>query len=340
MAHPSLLFLTRLVEERIRDFRSLVDYELLHVRKATPLSAEEKDRLRGAFYGCLIGDALGLPHERGKVPYTGVILPHTHRSRFQGNRQFAHGQFSDDGELMIALLGALVRGNGKYTREKAIKAYLEWANSGNPCMGRNTRELFHGVKTVAGYEKRFRKNFPTPEASEKAQSNGALMRCFGLVLVWLCDETVGEEALKTDVYLSNPSTTCLVRELIYVRVCLQLVRGETPDLPPFRELIVTGADKGWVVYAQELAFQSLRFDSFQAGIDWVIQQGGDTDTNAAIAGVLLGAKFGYQAMLREEKTRENLHIVKEVDMSTSQVPRPREYSAKQGSEWLEQLMEL
>ncbi len=342
---------TRLVNERLRDFRELVERKFSRELRTEPLTPQEKDRLRGAFYGCLIGDALGLPHERdrhSKVPFTGVIQPHVHYSRFHGSRILAHGQFSDDGEMMIALLGALVKGEGKYKREHALQAYLEWANSGIPFMGKNTRQLFHGVKTVAGYEKRYEKNFPTPESREKAQSNGALMRCFGLGLILLRarEKTDVGKAIHTDVCLTNPSGVAVSREVLYLYALMYLVQGkeiEADRVSAFaadKEIMVTGSDKGWVMYAEELARRSLRFDSFQTGVEWVIRQGGDTDTNGAIAGVLLGAKFGYEAMKREEKTRKNLHIVEEVDMSTSQIPRPREYSAQQGREWLEKLMEM
>lgn len=39
--------------------------------------------------------------------------------------------------------------------------------------------------------------------------------------------------------------------------------------------------------------------SFEDGILQIIHEGGDADTNAAVAGAMLGAKFGYSAMPRE-----------------------------------------
>ncbi|MFO0966748.1 MAG: ADP-ribosylglycohydrolase family protein [Gemmataceae bacterium] len=36
--------------------------------------------------------------------------------------------------------------------------------------------------------------------------------------------------------------------------------------------------------------------SFAEGIDWIVHEGGDADTNAAVAGALLGARHGFSAI--------------------------------------------
>ena len=42
---------------------------------------------------------------------------------------------------------------------------------------------------------------------------------------------------------------------------------------------------------------------------WVIKKGGDTDTNACIAGQLLGAMLGESALLKEGVTKTNADYV-------------------------------
>jgi ADP-ribosylglycohydrolase len=55
--------------------------------------------------------------------------------------------------------------------------------------------------------------------------------------------------------------------------------------------------QGWVLLAlQNAFFQLIHAQSFEDGIVSTIAQGGDTDTNAAIAGALLGAAFGSEAI--------------------------------------------
>jgi hypothetical protein len=54
---------------------------------------------------------------------------------------------------------------------------------------------------------------------------------------------------------------------------------------------------GWVLIALQNAFyQLLHAPSLQAGVVETVRSGGDTDTNAAIAGALLGAVHGREAV--------------------------------------------
>src|SRR5262249_44626135 len=58
--------------------------------------------------------------------------------------------------------------------------------------------------------------------------------------------------------------------------------------------------QGWVVVAFQNAFyQLLHAASFEDGVVATVRAGGDTDTNAAICGALLGAVYGVQAIPRQ-----------------------------------------
>ena len=55
--------------------------------------------------------------------------------------------------------------------------------------------------------------------------------------------------------------------------------------------------QGWVLIALQNAFyQLLHADNFVSGLSDTVMRGGDTDTNAAIAGALLGAVHGRDAV--------------------------------------------
>ena len=57
--------------------------------------------------------------------------------------------------------------------------------------------------------------------------------------------------------------------------------------------------EGWVLIALQNAFyQLLHAANFEEGVVATVMAGGDTDTNAAIAGALLGAVYGRQAVPR------------------------------------------
>ena len=58
-----------------------------------------------------------------------------------------------------------------------------------------------------------------------------------------------------------------------------------------------GDDRGYVLRTIEIAFSALASaTSFEDGVVAVVARGGDTDTNGAVAGALLGAKFGKRAI--------------------------------------------
>ena len=69
-------------------------------------------------------------------------------------------------------------------------------------------------------------------------------------------------------------------------------------------------------------------DIFAEGIDEVVRLGGDTDTNGAIAGALLGALLGHGEMSARARTRENMVALLEADVSPGaagvDMPRPPE----------------
>jgi ADP-ribosylglycohydrolase len=73
-----------------------------------------------------------------------------------------------------------------------------------------------------------------------------------------------------------------------VRARIERGASRTPD-----QLRVDGDDQGFVLHTVELAFSALASAAnLEEGLVSVVARGGDADTNACVAGALLGAKFG------------------------------------------------
>src|SRR6266496_3416945 len=141
------------------------------------------DKIKGMLIGLALGDALGAPHEfkyNNSLEYTGKLI-HKVRlfDRFHGDTIFEVGSVTDDTQMTLVLANQMIA-DGGYNRENMILAYEKWAAT-SKMMGKNTRELFKGVKTVKGYQNRYNKKFSAPE-NEWTQSNGSLMRCSPLVI--------------------------------------------------------------------------------------------------------------------------------------------------------------
>jgi ADP-ribosylglycohydrolase len=75
-----------------------------------------------------------------------------------------------------------------------------------------------------------------------------------------------------------------------VREALQAARDDGPP-------VCDQGSEGWVKIAlQNAFFELLHAESLEAGVVATVRRGGDTDTNAAIAGALLGAVHGREAV--------------------------------------------
>lgn len=303
------------------------------------------DKVRGMFMGAFLGDALGAPHEfraNTKTPYTGKLEHKAFMiSQYQGRKELQIAQVSDDSEMTLALLRTLIHDHG-YNRDNVIMSYLRWANSGGWMLGKNTRALLKGVKTLRGYNTRISKILDLP-ISERSQSNGAMMRCSPLALLY--DNTPVVE----DVKLTNPNPVCIDCNLVYIsalRLALQGVDGatifntiqtlaQTDEVKAVltqvekREERNIAENKGWCLNALWCAMMTITsFTNYSEAMNWIItsQKGSDTDTNACISGALLGAILGFENLQLETLTSENIQILLNVDTNTGSTPRPLEYS--------------
>jgi len=284
-----------------------------------------KDRINGMIVAHALGDALGAPHEfNSKVAYTGKLEHEiVINTRFQGQRVEKVGSITDDTQMAFTLLNTiyLVR---RYDSEFVTYTYISWANSGVKSMGRNTRALFKGITTLNGFYKRYERLVMEVDINERTQSNGSLMRAYPLAL--LDDE---EDAL-LDCHITNSNPINEDCSRLYYRILRKLLHEKSKkniveflkeykpvdkviqeaidDALAKKERKVSGRNNGWVVIALYVALYAyLHFDNYTDAYRWIIELRGDTDTNAAIAGALLGAKFGYQKLLKEQK--KNLMVL-------------------------------
>jgi ADP-ribosyl-[dinitrogen reductase] hydrolase len=308
------------------------------------------DRFLAVILGHTVGDVLGMPYEFSRKKsqdlenYDG--LPHTTvRNTRQGRRETALGQGSDDTQMAIALLATIVRGRGEYSAELAAQAYLDFT-AHSAFLGKNTRELFGGIKTTKTYYERHAARFPSGGDWRKwSQGNGHLMRAYPLVL---CPGSA-----EADCSLTNPAPICIAWTKLYIHL-LQAVLAADPEAydpaaisasvaEKARELAessgdptlfvsvmtpvipdVRGETKGWSRHALHLAYLCAVMDigSFAEGIRNVVGLGGDTDTNGAICGAVLGARFGLERMRAEPSVEAVIRAIETCDTETGDYPIP------------------
>lgn len=255
------------------------------------------------------------------------------------------GSITDDSQMTIHLMRSIVK-LGRYDRNDVILSYLDFANSTSQ-LGKNTRLILKGIKTLRGYESRKSKIDPNNE------SNGPLMRASPLVIfndynIWI-----------QDVSITNTSQTNYIANIIYLYALRFALLGKSKEeirdlvnslanqyqnyniITAVNEAIIglrrnvdgkisdfTGdiqgisyktnnrSNKGWVVHALYAAIYALlHFEDYKTAVDQIILLGGDTDTNAKIAGDLLGAYYGYAKIYENDVTKYNLEILFQINPS-------------------------
>lgn len=271
------------------------------------------DRIKGALYGVCVGDAIGAPLEfikRLPTPYevTSAML-----MKGGGLIRTQPGQVTDDSEMMICLLHSIQKKTNQF------EIYQEWLatdpiDRGTTC-----------VHALTG-------NIP----SSDSQSNGSLMRCIPIGAMSHNQNiyTVARRAMD-DARLTHSNEIVLHVNGVYAMIVACLVYGLNVHDAMMKAFswVISKNDtvREWMIEARDInmkctpmvnighvkhgfmmALWHLRFKTpFQKAIQETIKQGGDTDTNAAIVGGLLGARDGLsgipaymvQAVLSSKSTR-------------------------------------
>jgi ADP-ribosylglycohydrolase/fructose-1,6-bisphosphatase/inositol monophosphatase family enzyme len=279
-------------------------------------------RAQGCWLGQLAGDSLG-----SLVEFQG---PEAIRTRYPGGvRELADGgcwnliagQPTDDSELALMLARSIVR-EGRHDPALVAAAYVSWFESHPFDIGSTTRQaLAAGADAVAAGT--------DPDvacrqaANRSSQANGALMRIspLGIHGAALPPGDVDHQA-RLDAALTHPHPVCQDASALFAVTLAHAIRtGSDPRMvydfasdwardqvasAPVRESLAAARDRtpadftvqqGWVLLALQNAFhQLLHAPSLEEGLVDTVGRGGDTDTNACIAGALLGAVHGRSAI--------------------------------------------
>jgi ADP-ribosylglycohydrolase len=262
-------------------------------------------RAQGCLLGQFAGDSLGGLVEFQRPESILLRYPNGVTELADGGTwDNVAGQLTDDSEMALMLARCLVT-KGTYTPESAFEAYVQWKNSHPFDMGYATRSALSGS--------------PNPDT----QANGALMRIspLGIFGTQYPAETVAQWA-DADAALTHPHTVPRAASVLFAMAIAYVIRtgctaqelydhivlwAHERNVPETLLTVISAAatqrpttyihQQGWVLIAfQNALWQLLHADSFRNGVQDTVMQGGDTDTNAAICGALLGAVYGREAV--------------------------------------------
>lgn len=283
-------------------------------------------RAYGAFLGVLCGDAAGATLEFHRGTITRELASAAMRMPGGGLFRVGPGQITDDSELALSLARAITqsdRSDDDTLLEATAISYAAWCDSRPYDIGNTCAAAFEADPTSTG-------SF-APAMMQRAkqfslgsEANGALMRIVPMALfTWNDSEERIVSLAKRDALLSHPSAVCQDCNAVYCLLLVYLLHhpgdfsGAIEHGERFVMANVSSDVRNWflqeslqelsaidctrqighVRWAFVLAIHFLRKnESYESAIHATLLKGGDTDTNAAIVGGLIGALHGADAI--------------------------------------------
>ncbi|HEX3300543.1 MAG TPA: ADP-ribosylglycohydrolase family protein [Actinomycetota bacterium] len=272
-----------------------------------------RDRVLGSVLGLAIGDALGAPFEFRRRTQVAFPLP-AFELPWMG---LPPGTWTDDTAMARNLWRSLVEHGGALDLGDVLERHLAWLASDPPDVGIQTRLALQeaAAKTPQPAKAVFERRGP-----EVSAGNGSVMYCAPLGAARAnATELLFEEAPALS-RLTHWDGRCQTACLAVTLAIAALVRGEPADAAVLNSLAVLsdreggeeleflvgeagrsrqidGPDQGFCLFTAGIALQVVGEElGFEDGLRYVVGLGGDTDTNAAVAGALLGALHGVAAI--------------------------------------------
>lgn len=271
----------------------------------------------GCLYGQAIGDALGLGSEfmskdevlknypDGLKKYDQIIQD-AHR------RRWAKGAWTDDTDMMLCILEGFE--NGRFNTHQVVSNFKDWFDGTPMGIGSHTYKVLCMEDYVEQPEMCSKLWWDL--SRQQSAANGALMRTSVVGLAKDNVEKQAEDICKLTHYDPRCVGSCVIAVSIIHNLVWndrQLSYDEIKDIAQryddrileWVEAAYNSSDISMLdldeTYSIGYTLRTLsaalwcywHSPSFVDGILSVVNEGGDADTNAAIAGAILGAKFGF-----------------------------------------------
>ena len=280
------------------------------------------DYIYNTFLAGWCADAVGARLEFRKTRFTEKQAIDAMHFIGEKTNSINDGQFTDDSEMEIALLTALLKGKNDtyFPIERIAKEYIKWYKSMPFDIGQTTTFALEGANNANQMATN------AYEFNHNSESNGSLMRCIPIAVFSLFKpyDTILEIA-EIDASLTHFSPVvklvtgiycCIISEILSNRL-----NGTEPDIDNLLNDVKNMCKDNEIIYSwytEGISIENLnnynaikneghvkhsfimvihflkniKQYSYQTAIIEVLKCGGDTDTNAKIVGNLLGSYYG------------------------------------------------
>lgn len=286
------------------------------------LSVVQRDRAAGVLLGQACGDALGVPYEFAPPPKGDAVM------KGGGLGPYEPGEWSDDTQMAACIAQVSDTGVDLTTPEALdgiASGFVAWRREGASDIGNQTRAVLRGVQAGDGAGKRLTEAAAGyAERHTQSAGNGALMRNGVVGLTRLDDRQATASAAQAVAQLTHADALAVDSCILHAEAVRYAVTTGVLDLTAGLDL-VDGARRhkwatwlkeaktgdpasfgrnGFTVTALQAAWAAIVSTDdgtgdprhLQRALHAAVRIGHDTDTVAAIAGALLGARYGVSAV--------------------------------------------
>lgn len=241
--------------------------------------------------GVAVGDALGGPYEF----MSGEQIKQPIEMTGGGWLRLRPGQTTDDTAMMLCIMRVLAE-DKHYDQQKVLANYLAWKASGPADIGNTINgALTHiqngtSIKEAAYLQHRL--------SGGQTASNGSLMRIAPLALISNKEERHANViADSTLTHYDDRATKACLQYTDWLATYLADEEVEYDNVwKQEKAFDAANGHIGFVETALGITAWAATEQDFEQTLTTVVSFGGDADTNAAIAGGLLGAKYGLEAI--------------------------------------------
>ena len=274
-------------------------------------------RARGALLGLVAGNQLGVPTEH-------LGTPEAIRSAFpNGVVDLAPPPKNspyDDDAAMALLLGESLLASRDFDAADVARRWVKWMKVDGRGIGVTTRRALTLIER--GKEPFEAGRLAHQENPGRSAGNGSVMRCIPVALRYhdSVDRLIRVSTQQAAITHADERCTwgaaavnLAARELLHGNIYFidevlhkigdrapRALRDAIHRMPREQESnlpIAVPEEAGYVIHCVEIAFWFVAHDrTLEEALTYLVQAGGDTDTNAAVAGALLGARYGEVAL--------------------------------------------
>jgi len=283
------------------------------------LTSIQKDRAGGVLLGQALGDALGVPYEFGPRIAAGEA-----EMIGGGLGPYAPGEWSDDTQMAVCIAKATAsRGfTGDDTLRAIARAFVDWKDHGASDIGAQTAQVLGRARGTGDLLAAMRAASEQAASADRA-GNGALMRTSVVGLVALDDPVRTAAAASAIAALTHAHPLCVESAVLWSEAVRVAVMEGRLDVRAGVRLLAEERRAPWLAWIEQAeteppasfdrngftvtalqaawsAIHATRHldgpDQVTAALQTAIAIGHDTDTVAAIAGGLLGARYGVSGL--------------------------------------------